>query len=109
MPVGYLSKVLQQLTRAGIITSQRGIGGGFKLSRSPEQITINDVVQAVDSVPRIRKCPLGLEDHQRLCPLHRKLDAAMAQVEAAFAETSLADLTTESSGLCKIKKSINDD
>src|SRR5688500_2558903 len=70
VPPGYLSKVLQQLTRAGIVTSQRGIGGGFKLSRAPVDISIYDVVQAVDSVARIRSCPLGIADHKRLCPLH---------------------------------------
>jgi Rrf2 family protein len=103
VPVGYLSKVLQQLTRAGIITSQRGIGGGFKLSYSPSSISIYDVVQAVDPVQRIRACPLGIEDHKRLCPLHRKLDAAMAHVEAAFKNTSIAELISSKTALCEIE------
>lgn len=103
VPLGYLSKVLQQLTRAGIITSQRGIGGGFKLARTPGSISIYDVVQAVDPVQRIHKCPLGIEDHKRLCPLHRKLDAAMAHVESAFKETNIAGLITSQTALCEIE------
>lgn len=92
VPAGYLSKVLQQLTRVDLIVSQRGIGGGFQLSCAPERITIYDVVYAVDGVPRIRSCPLGIAEHEQLCPLHRKLDAAMAQVEEVFKNTTIADL-----------------
>lgn len=102
VPPDYLSKVLQQLTRAEIISSQRGIGGGFKLSRAPETISIYDVVNSVDSIPRIRSCPLGIEAHQRLCPLHQKLDAAMAHVEQAFQETMVADLVSSKTTLCQI-------
>jgi Rrf2 family protein len=102
VPSGYLSKVLQQLARAEIVNSQRGIGGGFKLSRPADQITIYDVVNAVDEVPRIRTCPLGIAEHVRLCPLHRKLDAAMAHVEQAFQNTTIAELVTNKSALCKI-------
>ena len=100
VPVNYLSKVLQQLARAEIISSQRGIGGGFKLFRAPAEITIYDVVQAVDSVPRIRSCPLGIAAHQSLCPLHQKLDAAMLHVEQAFQQTTLINLIASETALC---------
>jgi Rrf2 family protein len=103
VPSGYLSKVLQQLTRAGLITSQRGIGGGFRLARETAAISILDVVQAVDSLGRIHSCPLGITSHTHLCPLHRKLDAAIAQAETAFRETTLAELVSGTNALCKIK------
>jgi Rrf2 family nitric oxide-sensitive transcriptional repressor len=110
VPVGYLSKVLQQLTRADLIVSQRGIGGGFQLARVPGLITIYDVVDAVDEVPRIRSCPLGIADHEQLCPLHRKLDAAMAHAEAAFKSTTIADLVKSNplrkSALCQIQTEV---
>ena len=102
VPVGYLSKVLQNLSRAGIITSQRGPGGGFRLAREATDITIYEVVQAVDTLPRIHKCPLGLEEHERLCPLHRRIDEAMALVEKAFRETTIADLMKQPSSLCRL-------
>src|SRR5690606_18982460 len=75
VPPAYLSKVLQSLSRAGIVHSQRGIGGGFTLALDARKLTILEVVNAVDPIQRIRECPLGLESHGvRLCPLHRRLD-----------------------------------
>lgn len=93
VPAGYLSKVLQSLGRAGLVRAQRGIGGGFTLSREPAEVTVLDVVNAVDPVQRIVTCPLGLKSHgKNLCPLHRKLDDALATVEAAFGSTTLAEV-----------------
>src|SRR5688572_3492521 len=63
VPAGYLSKVLQSLSRAGLIVSQRGLGGGFRLAQSPKNTSIYEVIQAVDPIQRILTCPLGLEAH----------------------------------------------
>lgn len=93
VPVAYLSKVLQNLAREKLIVSQRGIGGGFRLARPAPEITILEVVNAVDPIERIAVCPLGLPAHgTHLCPLHRKMDDALAMVEAQFADTTLAEL-----------------
>lgn len=105
VPKAYLSKVLQGLSRAGLVRSQRGIGGGIMLARTPENMTILEVVNAVEPIQRIRECPLGLTSHGvRLCPLHRRMDDAMATVELAFRETTLAEILgepTESVPLCE--------
>ena len=98
IPAPYLSKLLQGLTRAGLVTSQRGVGGGYLLTRSPAEITLADIVNVVDPLQRITKCPLGITGHIALCPLHRKLDQALATVEQAFQETTLDDLCKESGG-----------
>src|SRR5262249_3555651 len=106
VPVAYLSKVLQSMVRGGIATSQRGLHGGFLLARKPEAITILEVVNAVDPIRRIRECPLGFPAHGvNLCPLHRRLDGALASVEKAFNESTLADVLAEPSRsvpLCSI-------
>jgi Rrf2 family protein len=106
VPAGYLSKVMQSLGRAGLVTARRGLGGGWTLTRPPEQITILDVVNAVDPIERIKTCPLGLTAHgKNLCPLHRKLDDAMAHIEEAFASTSMADVLRvpgKSKPLCNV-------
>ena len=92
----YLSKVLQGLSRAGLVTSQRGLGGGFTLARKPTELNLFDVLQAVDPPQRVHACPLKLKAHAvHLCPLHRRLDEAMARVEQSFRDTRLSDLLAE--------------
>jgi len=99
IPSGYLAKVLRQLARAGLVHSQRGPNGGSVLLRPPEELTVLDVVQAVDPLKRIEVCPLGLRGHgANLCPLHRRLDQAVATVETAFRNSSVADLLGDPRG-----------
>ena len=106
VPRAYLSKVLQGLCTAGIVHSQRGLGGGMALTKSPSVLTILEVVNAVEPLGRIRECPLGLAAHGvHLCPLHKRLDNALALVEAAFRQTTLAEILaepTKSRPLCEV-------
>lgn len=96
VPRPYLSKVLQSLIRSGLVHSQRGLGGGIKLGKPAAELTILEVVNAVDPMQRIHTCPLGLAAHgAHLCPLHSRLDRAMASVEQAFASTTLAEVLAE--------------
>jgi Rrf2 family nitric oxide-sensitive transcriptional repressor len=96
VPAGYLSKILQSLSRARIVRSQRGLGGGSVLARDPALLTVYDVVSAIAPLPRIGTCPLGLASHgTRLCPLHKRLDNAMALVEQAFRKSTIADMLSE--------------
>lgn len=105
VPKAYLSKVLQGLSEAKIVQSKRGLGGGISLVKAPSQLTILEVVNAVEPIGRIRECPLGLAAHGvRLCPLHKRLDSALAMVEEAFRQTTLAEVLaepTESYPLCE--------
>jgi Rrf2 family protein len=96
VPAAYLSKVLQALGRAGLVQAHRGVRGGFSLAKEADDLTILAVVNAVDPIQRIRTCPLGLKAHGvRLCPLHARLDDALAKVEQAFADTTLAEVLAE--------------
>jgi Rrf2 family transcriptional regulator, nitric oxide-sensitive transcriptional repressor len=96
VPKPYLSKVLQGLARGGIVQTQRGVGGGVTLVKTPAELTILEVVNAVEPIQRIRTCPLGLSAHGvKLCPLHRRMDQALAQVETAFRSTTLAEVLAE--------------
>ncbi|MEZ4388513.1 MAG: Rrf2 family transcriptional regulator [Candidatus Krumholzibacteriia bacterium] len=96
VPPGYLSKVLQKLARAGLVASTPGRSGGFRITRPATEISVLDVVNAVDPVQRIHTCPLGLRSHGTvLCPLHRRLDDAAAAMETAFAGSTLAELLRE--------------
>jgi Rrf2 family nitric oxide-sensitive transcriptional repressor len=96
VPRAYLSKVLQGLARGGVVQSHRGLGGGVTLCQEPAELTILQVVNAVEPIERIRSCPLGLAAHGvHLCPLHRRLDNALAMVEKAFSATTLAEVLAE--------------
>ncbi|HEX4607265.1 MAG TPA: Rrf2 family transcriptional regulator [Urbifossiella sp.] len=98
VPRDYLAKILQGLAKKGIVTTQRGVGGGVSLRQEPAELTILDVVNAVEPIERITTCPLGLKTHGvRLCPLHRRVDDALALVEHAFGKTTLAEVLAEPS------------
>jgi Rrf2 family protein len=106
VPVAYLAKILQGLARQGIIRTQRGVGGGVTIARPPAELTILEVVNAVEPIKRIKTCPLGIQSHgSRLCPLHTKLDAALASLEEAFGNSTLADILSDPSAskpLCEV-------
>jgi Rrf2 family protein len=98
VPKDYLSKILQGLAKKGIVSTQRGVGGGVALAKTPEELTILDVVNAVEPILRIKTCPLKLKSHGvRLCPLHKRMDDALALVEQAFGSTTLAEVLAEPS------------
>jgi len=90
---GYLIKVLQNLSKAGILSAQRGSMGGFSLIREPGDLSVLEIINAVDPIERIRTCPLGLKSHGTcLCPMHKQIDDAMATIEATFQGSTVADL-----------------
>ncbi len=100
VPIGYLSKIMQMMGKRRLVTAQRGLGGGFQLARDPQDISVLDVMRAVDSpLQRIDSCPLGLKSHVNLCPLHRLVDDAIAHVEQAFAAASIAKLARSARGV----------
>lgn len=95
-PVRYASRVLQLLVEGGLATSQRGPSGGFALSRAPTEITLLDVVQAIEPIQRILKCPLDLPEHAReLCPLHEALDSVASNAERTLGSMTLADVMAQ--------------
>jgi Rrf2 family protein len=92
IPTEYLAKVMCLLVKAKLVQSRRGLHGGFVLARPPEQISLLEVVNAVDPLERIEQCPLHIAGHERLCPLHHRLDSLMGIVETFLRDTSIADL-----------------
>jgi Rrf2 family nitric oxide-sensitive transcriptional repressor len=109
VPTAYLAKVLQQLARAGIVRGQRGPSGGFVLKMAPEKVTMWHVMDAVEPLRRIRECPLDLKTHKsRLCPLHRTLDEAIANLEKTFKGITIAQLIGDANAprpLCDVPAS----
>lgn len=106
VPRRYLTRVLQDLCSAGMVQSRPGPGGGYELTRSINKLTILDVINTVEPIARIRKCPLGLKTHHKLCPLHAELDKAYAATEKAFAGVTIQELVESSSPIIPLCESV---
>ncbi len=95
-----IRRVLGQLRSAGLVTSQGGNGGGWRLSQDPEKITLCDVYQAVEDErifalhhrPPNPHCPVGSHIQQTLTP---HFEAATKALESELSHTTLADITRE--------------
>ena len=92
IPTRYLEQIFQKLRRAGLVESKRGPGGGYFLARSPEEISLADILLAVQGVPLTRTEPeLGpvRENPEFVWELIRE------GLEAALRRWSIADLARE--------------
>lgn len=94
LPAPILGKVLQDLVRRGLLESRRGPGGGFRLARRPELITLRDVVAAIDGLDQFLECAVGLErcSDESLCPLHDTWKALRSQMLNHLAATTVVDM-----------------
>jgi len=90
----YLAKVLQALARTGLLRSIRGPGGGFRLSRSPAEIHLWEVLDAAEHLGHLDTCLLGLGgcDGNCVCPLHKEWAPIRDQIIALLQTRSLGDL-----------------
>ena len=96
IPEGPLAKVLQQLVRAGLAVGTRGVGGGYRLTRDPSEISVLEVIAAFEPPRPPGSCLLdeGGDDCRVLgtCRLRRLFDEVDDLARAAFASTSLETL-----------------
>ena len=94
IPLPILSKVLQDLVRKGLLDSRRGPGGGFRLSRRPELITLRDVVAAIDNLDDFQRCVTGLPNcsDEAPCPLHETWKPMRTALMHSFENTTLLDM-----------------
>ncbi|ARA93774.1 MAG: Rrf2 family transcriptional regulator [Bacteroidetes bacterium] len=90
----FLTKIFQQLTQAGLLTSHRGPRGGVAFTRPPGQITLKEIITAIDGPDLFEACVLGLPGcgEQKPCPLHAAWATERARLDALFADTTLADM-----------------
>jgi Rrf2 family nitric oxide-sensitive transcriptional repressor len=93
VPLPYLSKVLRLLVEAGLLSSQRGHGGGFRLTRDPLEIRFLDVMRAVGVDPTSGPCMFGWDecDAHAPCPLHGAKADFNQRLREWGARTTLAD------------------
>jgi Rrf2 family transcriptional regulator, iron-sulfur cluster assembly transcription factor len=74
IPRNYLAKILFLLSRRGLVESQRGLGGGFRLSRDALAISLYEVIDSVEDVARWKECAFGEKEctESRPCALHHR-------------------------------------
>jgi Rrf2 family protein len=76
VPLPFLAKTMQALTRSGILCSRQGPGGGIALARSAGEVTLDDIVRVIDGDDPARGCVLGLArcSDRSPCPVHDVLE-----------------------------------
>ncbi|MCW5943449.1 MAG: Rrf2 family transcriptional regulator [Fimbriimonadaceae bacterium] len=94
VPPDYLSKVMRDLGRAGLVRSRPGRRGGYELGRTDLAATsLLDVVSAVEPLDTVERCPLSKECHAvELCPLHRAVRSATLDFVDGLRGVTLASL-----------------
>ncbi len=90
IPGPFLAKIVSQLSLAGLVTTHRGAGGGVSLARPPSEISLLQVIEALEGPIRLNRCVIEPSQCPRddVCPIHPIW--AKAQVEL----TSLLQFTT---------------
>ena len=93
----FLSKIFQKLVRSGLVRSRRGFRGGFFLARPASQITLREVIEALQgpiAFPVVQRVspPSQMADPAARGLLHQALERAQARVRAVLEETTVADL-----------------
>jgi Rrf2 family protein len=94
VPKSFMGKIFQSLTRAGMVRSARGSGGGFSLAKAPTEITALEIIEAVEGPIALQRC-LDVEvgcEHSGGCALCSLLAEAQDKVREVFDGTTLADI-----------------
>ncbi len=97
VPVPTVAKILKILARAGIVASLRGAGGGYALARPAAEITIAQIVEALEGPIVLAECVDGSENQcgvEMLCPMRGGWNRISEAIAAALSEVTLLDMIT---------------
>ncbi len=92
VPANYLSKIMRQLVRAGLVEGTRGIGGGFRFARPPADIKLMEVVELFEQMDRPRVCPFGnsICSDDDPCAVHELWGGVRSHFISVLEDTDLA-------------------
>lgn len=93
-PAAYLSQILSKLKPAGILKSQRGLRGGVCLARAPKDISLLEVINAIDGTEFFQSCFMGIEGcgHIEPCPFHEFWSQERVKIQEWLSTTSFAEV-----------------
>ncbi len=94
VPQPYLAKIVNSLARQGLVTAKRGVGGGISLARRPEEISLLQIVEAVEGKDWLGECLLGLDECSDLatCPTHDFWQRIRREITKELGKITLASI-----------------
>ncbi len=94
LPESYLSKLMQALAKDGLVRSHRGAKGGFSLAREPQDISLRQVIEAIDGPIALNRCLAPSEhcDLEETCAIRPVLAEAQRRMLQVLDSTTLQDL-----------------
>src|SRR3954454_5576399 len=98
IPIELLAKILQRLVRRGLLASQQGTRGGYQLARMPAQISVADVIQAIDGPVTVTACATdeGSSCEQfAKCNVRDPLWRVRERILSALGECTIAELAAD--------------
>lgn len=95
IPAQFLHKVMPRLVKAGLVRSRRGARGGYKLAKAPAEISLLEIVQAIDGPIFINRCLFDEDDcsMDEDCPIRPVFAEAQNALRKVLHDSKLADLT----------------
>ncbi len=93
-PRNYLGKLLKILADEGLLESQKGKGGGFRLAHAPSEVSLYEIIEPIEKISRWSGCFLGqgrCSDHAP-CAVHQQWGQIRDQYLGFLSQTTLADL-----------------
>lgn len=96
LPRDFMAKIFQKLVRGGILISAKGRGGGFAVARPAHQISLMQVVEAMEGPQLLDRCVVGLEKCNDLmpCPQHDLYKPIRQRLKDYLNTTTVADLAS---------------
>jgi Rrf2 family protein len=97
IPIELLAKVLQRLVRRGLLASHQGTRGGYHLARLPAQISVADVIQAIDGPVTVTACSTddGMCEQFAKCNVRDPLWRVRERILSALGECTIAELAAD--------------
>lgn len=101
VPRSYLSKIMQHLTKAGLVRSRRGAKGGSSLAKPANQITLREVIEAIEGPIYLNVCLIkkGECPRDEVCPVHPVWKEAQRRLFEVLESKTMADLVIEAEEL----------
>lgn len=96
-PVPFTAKILQTLSREGIIASTKGPNGGFYLKPRSKPVPLTAIVRAIDGTDTLHTCGIGLKEcsDRYPCPIHNQVKAYKDALRKAMSEKTIQELAKD--------------